>query len=49
MKSLDTDGVDMALLEEMSEEQAFDYLRCKYGEEAPKIIEAIKERFYNLE
>lgn len=43
-KPLDTEGVDLTLLEEMTEEQAYDYLRCKYGRDAELIIEEVRKR-----
>ena len=47
MKALDTEWVDMTLLEEMTEAQMEDYLKCKYGEDAPTLIEAIKDKLNN--
>lgn len=47
MKPLDTEWVDMTLLEEMTEAQMEDYLKCKYGEDAPTLIEAIKDKLNN--
>lgn len=38
-KPLDTEGIDLSLLDELTPNQLEDYLKCKYGEDSSILIE----------
>jgi hypothetical protein len=43
-KPLDTEGIDLSLLDELTPNQLEDYLKCKYGEDSSILIEWIKDK-----